>query len=125
MKDEVVTVREVSSRVGLACALIALTLAGAGPALAGTNTHLDAKIKPLASGKLRYQGKVRSSSDDCLAGRKVKISAPGVRIGKAKTADDGKFSITGKPVETGVEVRFKLKAKGTDCIGLELTVPAP
>jgi hypothetical protein len=99
-------------------------IAGPGLALAGTNTHLDAKIKPLSNGKLRYQGKVRSSSGLCLPNRKIKISAPGLRI-RVTTDADGKFRRVGKALESGTEVTFSLKALGDECVAIELSAPAP
>jgi hypothetical protein len=102
-------------------ALLVVGSASAG----GPVTNLKTKIRPLTNGKLEYSGRVTSDSPDCVAARRIKISAKGAKIGKPKTDSKGKFDLIGKPLESGTKVRFELKATSTICIGLQTTGTAP
>jgi hypothetical protein len=103
----------------------ALVVTAAQPAAAKPAQNLNAKVRALATGLSEFSGRVTSTNPDCVKGRKITITADKDVLGKAKTDKKGRFFLTRKSVETGTEVTFELKARGTDCIPLLATLEAP
>jgi hypothetical protein len=92
------------------------TLAGAAPAIAGTNIHFDAKIRVISGGdRMQYHGRVRSNVEACEVGRTVRITNARRLIGQTATDERGKFSLKADAVPEGSSVKFKLKPNGPEC----------
>jgi hypothetical protein len=95
------------------------------PALARPQQNLNAKVKALTTGLSEFSGRVTSTDPDCVKGRKIKVSTPKQMLGHVKTEKDGRFLITRKSINSGIEVTFELKARGHACIPLVASLTSP
>jgi hypothetical protein len=100
-------------------------LLAAVPALARPQQNLNAKVKALTTGLSEFSGRVTSTDPDCVKGRKIKVSTPKQVLGNVKTEKDGRFLLTRKSVNSGIEITFELKARGEACIPLVASLKAP
>ena len=98
------------------CASLAVIAVGAPAFGDDVDVHFDAKVNPFLNGdQAKYSGRVRSSLEECQAGRKVRITLKRHLIAKAETEESGKFSVVADSVDEGSSVKFKLKPNRPDC----------
>jgi hypothetical protein len=112
----------VRRRKTLAAACVA-TLAIASPAHAGTPTHSKVTFNQSNVNPAKFKGKVKSSEDECVVGRKVLIlrveGSDAQKVAKTFATESGRYSVK-IPMQSGNELFARIKqvfASPHNCLG--------
>jgi hypothetical protein len=104
------------SRARVAAAVAALAVVGASAsAPAASVDTIKISVQPLQNGKTEYSGRIKSATKDCVQNRRIKVTARGQILVKARSDDHGKFDKVGKTAASGTALSLKVKPKGDAC----------